>query len=182
MKKVRKWSRFLHRYLGFLFFGVSIVYGLSGIAFNHLRDWNSNYIISTDTITTNFEFTKENAEQKIPELLKNLSISQKYKTHVFQKKNKLKIYLANNSSILIDLETKQGIVEIVKRRPIFFQVNSLHYNPNKWWTYFSDAFAVSLILFAITGVLMMKGKKGVFGVGGIFLLIGIIIPILILFL
>ena len=43
--KLRKWNRIIHRDMGYIFFGMSVIYGLSGIALNHLDDWNPNYII-----------------------------------------------------------------------------------------------------------------------------------------
>jgi hypothetical protein len=36
----RKWFRIIHRDFGYLFFGVTLVYAVSGIAINHLDDWN----------------------------------------------------------------------------------------------------------------------------------------------
>ena len=45
MKKFpfRKWNNILHRDIGYLIFGLTIVYGISGIAVNHIQDWNPNY-------------------------------------------------------------------------------------------------------------------------------------------
>ncbi|HRZ78208.1 MAG TPA: peptidase, partial [Bacteroidales bacterium] len=41
--KWRKWNRAIHRDVGYFFFAMSIVYGISGIALNHLGDWNPSY-------------------------------------------------------------------------------------------------------------------------------------------
>jgi hypothetical protein len=41
-----------------------------------------------------------------------------------------------------------------------------------------DLFAVSLIFFAVSGLLMVKGKNGIAGRGKWYLIVGIIIPIL----
>jgi len=49
----------------------------------------------------------------------------------------------------------------------------------KW---FSDIFAAALILFAITGIFMVRGPKGIIGRGGIYAIAGIIIPIIFLIL
>ena len=46
----RKINRILHRDLGYFFFGMTIIYALSGIALNHIDDWNPSYIIETDQI------------------------------------------------------------------------------------------------------------------------------------
>lgn len=57
-------------------------------------------------------------------------------------------------------------------------MTKLHYNPGRWWTWFSDIFAVALMVITLTGLFMLKGNKGLWGRGGIELLIGIAIPIL----
>lgn len=182
MKTIRKWSRILHRDIGFFFIGASIIYGISGIALNHLKDWNPNYSVTTRHFTTELNITKENAEKQIAILLDDLDIKEKYKTHYFPDKNTLKIYLTNSSTMEINLSNGDGVVEILQRRLVFYQVNILHYNPNKWWTRFSDLFAGSLILFALTSLFMVRGKKGAFGRGAFYIIAGIIIPLLILFL
>ena len=41
----------------------------------------------------------------------------------------------------------------------------------------ADIFAVTLIFFAISGLFMIKGKKGIAGRGKWYLLIGLLIPL-----
>ena len=48
---IRKWIRVIHSDTGYIFFGMSIIYGLSGIALNHMDDWNPDYIIKTRELT-----------------------------------------------------------------------------------------------------------------------------------
>ena len=48
--KWRKWNRAVHRDFGYLFFGMTIIYALSGIAINHINDWNPNYKVYTEDI------------------------------------------------------------------------------------------------------------------------------------
>lgn len=57
-------------------------------------------------------------------------------------------------------------------------MNYLHYNPVKWWTIFSDIFAGALVLLAFSGILIIKGKKGMKGRGAWLTTLGIIIPII----
>ena len=178
---LRKWSRILHRDIGFFFVGASIIYGISGIALNHLNDWNPNYSVSIEKYTSTSYFKKGASKKEISKWVSNQETDGKYKTHYYPYKNKAKIYLTNSSIILLDLNNGNVIMEKLKRRPFFYESNLLHYNPNRWWTWFSDAFAISLILFAITGILMIKGKKGIAGRGGIYIVLGILIPIIILF-
>ena len=81
---------------------------------------------------------------------------------------------------MVNVVNGNGMAEYLKRRAVFYEVNFLHYNPNRVWTWFSDAFSASLILFAITSFFMVKGKKGIRGIGGIYTALGILIPLLFL--
>jgi len=67
------------------------------------------------------------------------------------------------------------------QKPRFFlhAANWLHLNRGKKaWTYVADGFAIVLLMLATTGMLMVRGRQGVFGRGGVFLLIGIAVPVL----
>jgi hypothetical protein len=181
--KLRKWNRIIHRDLGYIFFGMSIIYGLSGIALNHLDDWNPDFIIKT------FSFdagpTPDSADQYeawIKNLVSVHSPGNTYKSYYLPREDLLKAFL-KGGSIAIDLNTGQGVIEIIKRRPVFREVNFLHYNkPKKLWTWISDLFAVSLILLAISGLFIIRGKKGITGRGAWLTSFGIIIPLIFLIL
>ena len=41
----RYWNNVLHRDLGYLVVALTIIYAVSGIAVNHVHDWNPNYSI-----------------------------------------------------------------------------------------------------------------------------------------
>jgi hypothetical protein len=181
--KLRKLNRDLHRDLGYLFFAMTVIYGLSGIALNHIDDWNPNYIIRTKEIsaeksTINLtNISREDAQL----LVKEIAPGEKYKNHYLPDKETLKIFL-KDGSVTINTQTGQGTLETSKRRPLFHQVNYLHYNPRKWWTIYSDIFAGSLILLAVTGLFVLKGKTGITGRGAWLTSAGIIIPIVFLLL
>ncbi len=181
MKPIRKWSRILHRDIGFFFIGTTIIYALSGIALNHMHDWNPNYVV--DNIEFNTELDLKNSASvttNIKALTTELTGEDSYKKHYYPNADVLKIFLAGGSSIIVNTNSGNGTYETLKKRAVFYQSNVLHYNPNKWWTWFSDIFAGSLILFAITSLFMVRGKKGVWGRGGVYLVLGIVIPILFL--
>lgn len=181
MKNLRKWSRILHRDIGFFFIGTTLIYAISGIALNHLSDWNPNYSVENKNFTTEI-ILKNNASVKnnILLLLDKVDHRENYKQHYYPNAQNLKIFLKGGSSIMVDVVNGTGRAEYLKKRPVFYEANYLHYNPNKIWMWFSDIFAGALILFSITSLFMIKGKKGVIGRGGIYLLLGIIIPILFL--
>ena len=181
MKLFRKWNRILHRDIGFFFVGASIIYGLSGIALNHLHDWNPNYAVDVDEFQTELSLQKSpRLKTNILKLLDEINDRDNYKSHYYPDPDFIKIFLRGGSSIVVNVKTGEGRAEYLKKRPIFYEVNYLHYNPQYWWTWFSDIFAGALILLAITSIFMVRGKKGAWGRGGIYILAGIIIPILFL--
>ncbi|MEN8186727.1 MAG: PepSY-associated TM helix domain-containing protein [Bacteroidota bacterium] len=182
MKKLRKWSRILHRDIGYFFIGTTIIYGLSGIALNHINDWNPNYTVEIEEFNTNIPLVKEvDPEDNVFQLLAEVAPKKIYKKHYYPEDDVLKIFLKGGSSILVNTTTGRGRAEYLKKRIVFYEANFLHYNPNKWWMWFSDIFAGALILFAVTSLFMVKGKKGITGRGGIYTALGIIIPLLFLF-
>ena len=70
------------------------------------------------------------------------------------------------------------VAEGQRPRPLLRDINWLHLNRGKAaWTLFSDAFAVMLIILALTGVFMIKGKKGFVGRGAVLVAIGLAVPI-----
>jgi len=181
MKTLRKWSRILHRDIGYFFIGTTLIYGLSGIALNHMSDWNPNYAVEVDRFTTTIPLSKSvNTEANVKKLLQEQKIKQSYKKHYYPQENLIKIFLKGGSSVVVNTRTGSGRAEFLKKRIVFYEVNYLHYNPHKWWMWFSDIFAGALILFAVTSFFMVKGKKGMWGRGGIYTALGIIIPLLFL--
>jgi len=162
--KLRKWNRIIHRDLGYVFFGMSIIYGLSGIALNHLDDWNPDYIIRTgEIILDDIPQPGTITRQQAAGLVDRIDRDYRYKSHFFPQENILKIFLSEGSAT-INLATGHAYIEVIKKRPVFREVNFLHYNkPKKLWTWFADLFAGLMILFAITGLFMLKGKKILIG-------------------
>ncbi|MFA7082676.1 MAG: PepSY-associated TM helix domain-containing protein [Bacteroidales bacterium] len=183
---IRKWSRTIHRDLSFFFSGIILVYAFSGIFLNHKADFNSNYSIKKYdfVVEGNYPLIQSDfsAERVKTELLTPYDETKNYTKHYFPDSLTMKVFLKGGSSMVLSLETGKGVYESVKKRQIISSINRLHYNPNKWWTIFSDIFIGSLIIITITGLIMNKGKKGIMGRGGIELIIGIIIPLLFIFL
>ena len=175
--KWRKWFRIIHRDFGYLFFGMTIIYAVSGIALNHIDDWNPNYVITAKEIK--FEMPSKIDKAEVMKMLKSIDEENNYKNFYFPGNNRVKIFL-QDGSIIADLTSGEALIEKVKRRPIFREMNYLHYNPIKWFTWFSDLFSGALILLAITGLFLLKGIKGIKGRGAWLTILGIIIPIVFL--
>ncbi|MBU8892382.1 MAG: PepSY-associated TM helix domain-containing protein [Bacteroidales bacterium] len=179
----RKLNRNVHRDLGYIFFYLTIIYGLSGIALNHIDDWNPSYVIKSNVvIIKTAPLEKENLSRiNVISLLEEIAPEEKYKNHYFQNDSTLKVFI-KDGNVIINLESGQGNIETSKRRPVLHQYNYLHYNPRKWWTAISDIYAISLMLLAITGLFILKGKNGITGRGAWLTTLGIIVPVIFLLL
>ena len=178
---IAKFNRVTHRDLGYLIAGLTIIYAISGIALNHKHDWNPNYIIENTGFKTDVNIKRETLNKETAlEILKNIPGSPEYKTWYFPTGNILTIFV-EGGSVRINTNTGEGTIERISKRPLFYQVNFLHYNPGRWWKYFSDIFCISLILVTVTGLFLVKGKNGITRRGAILTAIGIILPLLFLF-
>jgi len=177
-----KLNRTLHRDLGYFFFGMIIIYALSGIGLNHLDDWNPRYsVISKETIWEGppLEFPME--EGTVLSVLDQFGERDNYKKHYYPDPGVVKVFI-RSGTVMVDLDTGKCTLEKLSRRPIFFQTTFLHYNPKNMWTWFSDLFAASLMIIAVTGLFLLNGRRGLAGRGGILAGMGILVPLLLLFL
>ena len=114
--------------------------------------------------------------------LKNYHEENHYKKYFFPDKKTLKIFI-DNGSVSVNMETKEGYIEKISKRPFFFEVNFLHYNPGKWWMWFSDIFCVAMIIIAISGLFIIAKSKNSLSKRGIwFIIAGLLIPVLALIL
>ncbi|WP_280746355.1 MULTISPECIES: PepSY-associated TM helix domain-containing protein [unclassified Parabacteroides] len=180
--KFRKYCRSIHSHLSFFFVGVILIYAVSGITMNHLKDFNPQYMITVKNYTTQGSFprTHNYSETEIRTMLEKVGEQDNYIKHFYPNDSAMKVFLKSGSSFTLNIRTGEVNYEGLKKRPVFHQLSFLHYNPGKWWTYFSDIFAVCLVLICLTGLFMNKGKRGLIGIGGMEMIIGIVIPVLFL--
>lgn len=179
-KPWRYWNRVFHRDLGYVFFGATIIYAVSGIALNHLDDWNPSYsvthrVVRWDGPGPGAAITKA----QVLDFLNEIGEGDAFKKHYNPSRDQLKIFI-DSGSVLIDLYSGRGVLEKLERRPILYEFNVLHYNPKRLWTWYSDIFCAALIIVAISGLLLIKGKKGITGRGAWLTSIGIAIPLILL--
>lgn len=180
---IRRWCRLLHRDISFLFAGMVLIYAISGIYMNHRDSINPHYSITLvekqlDNIPAKADINRDTVEG----LMQQIGVDERYTKHYFPEPEQLKVFLKGGSSLVVDLTTGKATYESLRRRPLISTMTTLHYNPGRWWTWFADTFAVALIVITLTGLFMIKGNRGLWGRGGIELLIGIAIPIILLLL
>lgn len=177
----RKWCRNIHRELSFVFAGVVCIYAISGICLNHKRDFNSNITISRHEFTMQGAFPSEAdslSEDTLHGFIAQLPDTEAYTKHASVGENSVKIFFKGGSSLEVNMNDGAAEYEKIRKRKLLSSLNRLHYNPTRWWTWFSDIFAVCLLLITLTGLFMLKGPKGLIGRGGIEFIIGLLIPLM----
>jgi len=177
MNTVRRWSRTLHCDLSYLFAGVLLVYAMSGFMLNHKGDFNSDYAIEQHRYTV-AEVPETIDDEYAMSLLDKWGERGNFAAVYDYDDVSSKIFIRGGSSLLVNRTTGEAVYESVRKRHVLSAINRLHYNPSRYWTIFSDIFLLSIVVITLTGLIMVKGKHGLWGRGGIELLIGIAIPIL----
>ncbi|MGL5690955.1 MAG: PepSY-associated TM helix domain-containing protein [Bacteroidales bacterium] len=174
----------IHRDLSYFLTGIILVYAISGLVLNHKDSFNPDYSIDRVEFTVSESFPRSAgniSEAELNKELENIKRSAPVMKFYAPKPNEVKVFIKGGSSMVINLSDRSAVYESIKKRPFFSQINWLHFNP-KGWTIFADLVAIGLILITLTGIFMNKGKNGLWGRGGIEVIIGILIPILFIFL
>lgn len=179
--KIKKWIRILHRDVGYLSVGLIIVYGISGIAVNHVDEWNPNYIIEKDTVAiAPMNDSLLTDESMVKHIRSEFNIKDTANSFFRSGPNSMQVFF-ERKTISANVLSGQAEVETVHDRRVFRETNFLHLNnPKKVWTYVADLFAVGLIFLSITGMFMIKGKNGLKGRGKYLVGISILIPVVFL--
>lgn len=181
LSTLRKWSRTIHRDLSYFFSGVLLVYVMSGFMLNHKSDFNSDYSVSVHSYRLPETFPADKSgvtKEVVVGLLEQWDETDNYTKHYFPEAGMMKVFLKGGSLMTVDLTERSVLYESVKKRPVLSALNRLHYNPSRAWTIFSDIFLVSLFVIIVSGLVMVKGKHGLAGRGGLELAAGIALPIL----
>ncbi len=179
--KWRKWNIIVHRDLGYLCAGLTLVYAVSGVAVNHRADWNPNFVITRETVQLgSVDRDTPASEEFVAHVLEELDLDGPVRGTFRPDPESVEIFL-EGTTVSVDLEAGSASVELVRNRPILRALNFLHLNESKkLWTWMADLYAVALGLLAITGVFVLKGKKGITGRGAWLTTAGVAIPIVFL--
>lgn len=173
----RRWFRAFHRDIGYAAVALILAYSLSGIAVNHIEDWNPNYSYTEDA----FDIGPISGEPAVmaAAVIERLQIDPRgVRGHFLETTTQLRVFFEEGQEAKVDTTTGRGTLKLLGKRAVLFEVNALHLNNLKGlWTYIADVFAVALIVLAITGMTMMKGDRGFWGRGKYFVGAGLAIPI-----
>ena len=174
--RLRKLIIATHRDVGYFFAGLTVIYAVSGVAVNHVEDWNPNYVISSTVVDVG-ELADGGNRETAAEILGRLGITERPRSVVRLTPGLLKIFL-DQRSLTVSLPEGRVNDERVRRRFAFFEANFLHLNHGKgFWTWYADLYAIGLLVLACTGIFIITGRKGLGGRGRWLLLAGLAIPI-----
>ena len=174
----RRWFRALHRDVGYIAVALVLAYGLSGLAVNHIDDWNPSYRFAHSSFDLGPVPAGTPAAQAEYVIAKLRLDPRAVRGHFLETTTDLRVFLDEGQEARLDTTTGQGHLKTITRRAVLFEVNALHLNNLKGvWTYVADGFAVGLIVLALTGMVMMKGDRGIAGRGKYFVLGGLAVPV-----
>ena len=171
----RRLNNVLHRDIGYLAVGLTIVYAVSGVAVNHVRDWNPSYRVERTTRQIS-PIAQTERDAIVREALEKLQIQATPRNAFRPDPQTLRLFFPQET-YSIDLPTGAVVVEQTRRRPVLFEVNQMHLNaPKRAWTVIADVYAIALLVLAVTGMFVLKGSTGIAGRGAWLTGVGVLIP------
>jgi hypothetical protein len=167
--------RAVHRDLGYTAVGLTFVYAASGLAVDHIGDWDPSF--SAYQASHELGPVTGKTDDDIANLAKTkLGITEEARDVFRASASEIDVTFDKRT---IHVNPENGHVDEEGQKPRFFLrvANWLHLNRGKKaWRYFADSYAVSLLFLASSGLFMIAGKKGLFGRGAVFVLIGVVLP------
>ncbi|MBX3155777.1 MAG: PepSY-associated TM helix domain-containing protein [Deltaproteobacteria bacterium] len=158
-KRWRAWLRALHRDIGYVAIGFTVIYALSGIAMNHIDDWDPNFHASERTLTIAPVPDDATDEDAVKLVATAAGTDGDTPTETLRAGDEVRLTYGSGTQV-----TAIGDTVTVQQRSsrFFFRVaNWLHATRGKEaWKYISDVYAVLLLYLAISGLFMIKGKLG----------------------
>ncbi len=175
-RALRPWVRAVHRDLGYLAVGLTFVYALSGLAVNHISDWDPSFKSYERTVQTGGPIQGDD-EQIAKVALAKLGITEAPRSVDRVADDRVEVSF-DKRTVHVDPTTGAVHEEGQTARPLLRVANWLHLNRGKRaWTYFADAYAAGLLLLAISGLFMIPGRKGLVGRGAVLVLLGVALPL-----
>jgi len=178
----RQWNRIIHRDLGYLCCGLTVIYALSGVAVNHIAQWNPTYRITREENRITLPDPLPGRGELVPLILGQVGERGTLKDTFQPAPDTLQIFVENNT-MTVNLTTGRVTQEKNSKRPLLYQANFLHLNhPKKMWTWFADIYAIALSILAISGLFMLRGGTGITGRGAWLTVAGLALPLFFLWL
>ncbi len=170
--KLRNW----HRDFSYFYVGLLMAFSISGIALNHRHAWDPrDYVYESIEIEIDLPKDKEQiTDEFFANWLKQNNIDLKLRGTAWRRGG-YNLYFTN-AYAYINPFTGKGEIEQFKIRPILGQMVDLHKSASDSWVWYSDLFAICVLLICITGLIITKGKNGFKKRGWKLALVGVAIP------
>jgi uncharacterized protein len=173
----RPWLRAIHRDVGYFCVGLTFVYALSGLAVNHIADWEPNFrqIAREHQLPLPLPSEDEQIAALAASALRlTAPVREAYRTD----ERTLQVVF-DRRTLSVDTSTGHVAEEAQEARFFLRAANWLHLNRGKKaWTYIADAYASGLLLLSLTGLWMFPGRKGLLGRAGLIAVAGALVPAL----
>lgn len=174
--QLRPWLRAIHRDAGYFGVGLTLVYALSGLAVNHIADWDPSFrqISVTHQLPAPLPSAADAAGQRV---LTALAIRETPSEVYAAGDDAVDVVLAHRT-LHVTPSTGKVLEEGQSPRWFLRAANWLHLNRGKKaWTLVADTYAVILLYLAISGLFMIPGRKGLLGRGAVIAALGAAVPI-----
>ena len=161
-KRWRAWLRAIHRDVGYLAVGLTFIYALSGIAINHIGEWDPNFKSVVETSHMEGPYG-EDEDQLAARVLEHLGLDPDNLQAAYFDDETAGIFELSLADATVRLDTTSGTVKSAGKEPRFFLrvANWLHYNRGKSaWTYIADGYAVLSAVPGHVGRLHAQGSQG----------------------
>jgi hypothetical protein len=167
--------RAVHRDVGYASVGLTVVYALSGLAVNHVADWDPNFVNATATHELGSPLPQDDDAAK-DAIVAKLGIRETPK-EAYREGDEFEV-LFEHRTLHVSVATGHVVDEEQKPRFFIRAANWLHLNRGKKaWKYFADSYAVGLLFLAASGMFMIAGKRGLLGRGVFFVAAGAALPL-----
>jgi len=170
--KFRKW----HRDFSYFYAGLLMAFSISGIALNHRQDWDPRDY-TYETIELKIDLPKDKdaiTEEFFASWLKQNDFDLKLHGMAWRRGG-YNLYF-DHAYAYINPFTGEGEIERFQIRPVLGQMVDLHKSNDSLWLWYSDIFAISVLIICITGLIITKGKHGFKQRGWKLALVGVVIP------
>ncbi len=176
--------RQLHRDVGYLLVGLTFVYALSGLAVNHIADWDPSFVQTAETYPLPASIDRspidpaDDSKSRVlgERIARELDLGPV-----------LEVYASSPTELDLTLETGQLTVALdrgsadysgQRPRPFLRLANWLHTNRGKKaWTFIADAYAILLVGLATSGLFLVRERR-FFGRKTVLVAVGALTPIL----
>lgn len=176
----RRVNNVLHRDIGYFIAGITVVYAVSGIAVNHVADFNPSY----REVREDLSFAPLSHPDRLEEARRIADrLGLPGPVDAFRPEPGRLVLLYDGWKVEAEPAAGKATRIALEPRPLLHFVNRLHLNHLKGaWTWFADFYALLLLFMAVSGLLVLRGRTGLGGRGKWLLLTGLVVPLIALFL